>query len=115
MRPGIVHISGRRHVRIDAVAKFLPNAALHVLGQIVHVVFRLPECDLEHELALRRVLKPESRKLECRKFPGIEVVDQASAVNLCLNGQDLTVFVVGALSKISCRCSPIGSSRAAML
>ncbi len=77
----IVAVSWRRHVRIDALAQFFSKPAPDVLGKIVHIVFRLPECDIQHKFALGRVLKPESRELQGRHGARVEGVNDAPAVN----------------------------------
>nr|WP_236682489.1 hypothetical protein [Kiritimatiella glycovorans] len=80
-RSPVVHVAGRRHVRIDAFPELLPYAALDVLRKVVHVVFALPECHLQDKLALRGVLKPERRELQGGQFTGVQVVDDSSSVN----------------------------------
>ena len=76
----VVAVSRRRHVRIDALAQFLAESAPDVLGKIVHIVFRLPEGDGEHELALGRVLEPKSGKLQGGYLASVEGVDDPPAV-----------------------------------
>lgn len=49
---------------VFATPHFLTQASLGILGQIVHVVFRLTKCNREHEFALRCTFKPKCWELE---------------------------------------------------
>ncbi|MGB4241166.1 MAG: hypothetical protein WBK37_07720, partial [Kiritimatiellia bacterium] len=64
MRFGVVQIADGGAARILAPPQLLADAAPHIFREVFHIILRLAERDIEHELALRRVLKPESRKFQ---------------------------------------------------
>ena len=76
-----IQITHRGLVGVLAPAQLLPDAALYVLGQIVHVVFRLPKGNVQHELALGRVLKPERGELQSQELAGVHGIDDPATVN----------------------------------
>ncbi|MDO8468780.1 MAG: hypothetical protein Q7S29_03425 [Candidatus Peribacter sp.] len=61
--------------------QLLTNATLHVLAQIIHVVLALPEGDIEHELPLRRALKPKAAEFEILECSRVQQVDDLSSIN----------------------------------
>ena len=64
MRLRVVQIADGRAARILAPPQLLADAAPHIFREVFHIILRLAERDIEHELALRRVLKPESREFQ---------------------------------------------------
>ena len=79
-RPRIVDIPDGSERRPLAPAQLLADSALHVLGEIIHVVLRLRECDGEHELPLGCVLKGHRRELDVLEFARVQHVDDAPSV-----------------------------------
>ena len=71
----IVQIADGRQVRAPAVLSLGPVSAADVLAQGIHLVFRVPEDDREHELALRIVLERERRELHVLQDLLIEKVN----------------------------------------
>ncbi|OGJ71526.1 hypothetical protein A2424_00695 [Candidatus Peribacteria bacterium RIFOXYC1_FULL_54_13] len=61
--------------------QLLADTALHVLAQVIHVVFALPESDIEHELALWCGFKPERREAKVFQCSRVQQIDDPPAVD----------------------------------
>ncbi|MGB7769935.1 MAG: hypothetical protein WBN22_13925 [Verrucomicrobiia bacterium] len=77
----VVDIAERSDAGIFAASDFFAQTALGVFGQGIHVVFALPEHDIEHEFALRVGFKTESGEFERFDNAGIKEINDASTVN----------------------------------
>ncbi|MCO5068563.1 MAG: hypothetical protein M9910_07775 [Kiritimatiellae bacterium] len=78
---GMVQVADRRASGELAPDQLFPNPSPDVLGEVVHVVFGLPKGNVQHELTLRRVLKPEVGELQREQLADIEQVNDAAPVD----------------------------------
>ncbi|HOI42174.1 MAG TPA: hypothetical protein PK523_04440 [Elusimicrobiales bacterium] len=76
----VVDVTERGAGGPDTIAKFLAEASLDVLREVVHIVLRLPEGDRQHELALRCGVKPKGRELQGGDLADVHQIDNAPAI-----------------------------------
>ncbi len=81
MRLRVVQIADGSAARILAPPQLLADAAPHIFREVFDIILRLAERNVEHELALRRVLKPSRGEFQGGERARVEVVDQAPAIH----------------------------------
>src|SRR3989339_517671 len=81
LRLEIVVVANRSKCGPLASVQLLADTALHVLAQVIHVVFALPESDIEHELALWCGFKPERREAKVFQCSRVQQIDDPPAVD----------------------------------
>ncbi|OGL78155.1 hypothetical protein A3J43_01735 [Candidatus Uhrbacteria bacterium RIFCSPHIGHO2_12_FULL_54_23] len=81
MRLEIVRVADGRKSWPLSAPEFLPDPAFDVFGEVVAVIFRLPERHLQHEQPLRSWLKPECREAQRSNLSNVYGVDDEATVH----------------------------------
>ncbi len=81
VRNEIIQISCRSHAYRFASPYFLPQTPLHILREIIHILFGLPKSDIEHEFALWRGIKPKRWEFERGELSRVREIDYTPSID----------------------------------
>src|SRR3989344_739756 len=76
----IVEIANRGPAWPYTISYFLPQPALHILSQIVHIILTLSKSNVQHKESLRCRLAPKSREFEGTNQAAVHHVNYPSSV-----------------------------------
>src|SRR3989338_6094644 len=77
----IILIPERCEIQPFSTTQFLADATLDILGEVVGIIFALPERHLQHKEPLRCWFKPKCRKTQRHDLARIHGVDDTPAIN----------------------------------
>src|SRR3989338_8328700 len=77
-----------------ASAQFLADTTLDILGEVIGIIFGLPERYLQHKEPLRSGFKPKCRKAQSNDFAGIDGINNTTAVDT-VSGETIGVPQIG--------------------